>query len=141
MRLLARLLRPLRNLVATADKDEPLRVWLDDLRPAPAGWYWALTAEEVVDVLRSELVEDLSLDHDLGRSYSGYDVIKWLAHQREVNGFNFWPLNRPTVHSSNPVGRVNIESVIERYGEYDENTWASRFFEHENMSRAPVRRR
>lgn len=93
-------------------------LWVDDERPAPPGWYWAKTVEEAQDVLVSCFVERVSLDHDLGPGGEVYDLVKWLAHTREACGLDFWPAERPRVHSMNPVGRDNIEATIERYGRY-----------------------
>lgn len=95
-----------------------VKVWLDDEREAPRGWYHALTAPEAMGVLQSCYVTHLSLDHDLGHTFTGYDLVKWLAEYREAMGLNFWPFNKPTIHSANPVGRENMQSVINRYGPY-----------------------
>lgn len=40
---------------------------------------------------------------------SGYDLVKWCAEN------DIWSANKPTVHSANPAGRVNMQSVIDRY--------------------------
>lgn len=42
-----------------------VKVWLDDVRDAPSGWTQARTPEEVIELLRSGTVTQLSLDHDL----------------------------------------------------------------------------
>ena len=43
-----------------------VRVWLDDTREAPPGWVRTFTPEQVIALLRSGGVTELSLDHDLG---------------------------------------------------------------------------
>lgn len=45
-----------------------MKLWLDDVRPAPDGWTWAQTAREAVDLINSHgpEIEAVSLDHDLG---------------------------------------------------------------------------
>lgn len=48
-----------------------MRLWLDDVRPAPEGWEWARDAETAVAKLEvalrdGEPLEAVSLDHDLG---------------------------------------------------------------------------
>ena len=40
------------------------RLWLDDVREAPAGWVWAKTNEEAQRVLLEQQVTHCSLDHD-----------------------------------------------------------------------------
>lgn len=95
--------------------DRKMKVWLDDLREPPGeDWVHVRTVTEAQIVLRSKKVEDLSLDHDLGNQPDG-DAIKlvlWMAEE------DVWPKNRPTIHSRNPVGRENMNAVIERYGPY-----------------------
>ena len=77
-----------------------MKIWLDDLRPAPWGY------ESVLD-----------LDHDLGDfANQGGDAIKlldWLV-ERET----FYPVE---IHTANPVGRANMESVLARY--WGEEYW------------------
>src|SRR5437899_2197965 len=53
---------------ATSSDDE-VRLWLDDDlvdRAAPPGWTHVTTAHEAIDLLDTERVVELSLDHDLG---------------------------------------------------------------------------
>lgn len=98
----------------------PHKLWLDDERPAPEGWYWAHTSEEAISYLQVYTVQDMSLDHDLGVClkckltkqqchHDGYYVLKQIAEH------NLWPRNKPKVHSMNPIGRERMESFIERY--------------------------
>lgn len=94
-----------------------MKVYLDDVREAPLGWVRAYTPEEVIGLLRSGLVEEMSLDHDLGldtrdKERSGYSVLLWL--EREV-GEGRWSLPLPTiaVHSANPPGRERMRRAIE----------------------------
>ena len=93
-----------------------MKVWLDDTRDAPPGWFRALTPEEVVQWLRTGRVTHLSLDHDLGlggpgSERTGYAVLLWL--EREV-GAGRWtvPLPEITVHSGNPVGRDRMLQAL-----------------------------
>lgn len=117
---LTRIRRWFRNQMAV--RDGFVRLWLDDVRPAPRGWYWATTAMEAFDVLQGCYVTEASLDHDLGDAsvFTGYDLLLWLTEYQEAMGLNYWPLRRPQIHSANPVGRQNMQSVIDRYGPYKE---------------------
>lgn len=88
-------------------------LWLDDLRPAPDGWVWAMTAPEAIDLLSRQAFEIVSLDHDLGddlRLGTGLDVLNWIEEQVAVNGYKAPELR---VHSMNPVGRVKMLASIE----------------------------
>jgi len=94
-----------------------MKIWLDDLRPAPKGWLWCKSVTEAQIALRSGAVENLSLDHDLGNQDDGDGIklVLWLCEAEK-----FWPRSRPTVHSRNPVGRENMLALIQRYGPYEE---------------------
>lgn len=43
-----------------------MKLWLDDVRPAPEGWTWVKTVDEARARLVAGGVDHLSLDHDLG---------------------------------------------------------------------------
>lgn len=43
-----------------------MRLWLDDVRPAPDGWVWVKTARDAIALLAAVGVAEISLDHDLG---------------------------------------------------------------------------
>jgi hypothetical protein len=43
-----------------------IRIWLDDLRPAPKNWIWVKTAQDTINLLNTNEVCEISLDHDLG---------------------------------------------------------------------------
>lgn len=93
-----------------------MRIWLDDIRKAPEGFVHAHSVNEakllVIECENTgEDIDLLDLDHDLGDYYDqGGDAIKlldWLA-ERGV----FYPVR---IHTLNPVGRANMQRLIERY--------------------------
>jgi hypothetical protein len=93
-----------------------MKIWLDDLRPAPLGFEAVRSVNEAIAVITEAEengleIELLDLDHDLGDyAEDGGDAIKlldWLA-ERET----FYPIE---IHTANPVGRANRERMIERY--------------------------
>jgi len=97
-------------------------LYVDDLRPIPEDdethrWTIARTAWEAL--VKLELIEFdvVSLDHDIAsflgyKELTGYDIAVWLA-DRKQSGLYVPPTVK--VHSANPVGVENIESVINRY--------------------------
>jgi hypothetical protein len=90
-----------------------IRVWLDDIRPAPAGWTRAYTAREAIALLAAGDVVEISLDHDLGDEAtcgSGYEVACWIEEAVALRGFE-----APTIliHSKNVVGRERMFRAIE----------------------------
>ena len=94
-------------------------LWLDDVRPAPRGWYHATSVEEALDILKNCFVFKCSLDHDLGLELTGYDLGKEIVRLREECGLNIWPLAKPTIHSQNPPGARNMREMIDRWGPYN----------------------
>jgi len=91
-----------------------MKLWLDDERnPINHGkpdWVWVKTFNEAIKQLKTNLVTDISFDHDLGEGKSGYDVAKWIEKEFMLN--EEYPLPNVEVHSSNPVGRQNILSLF-----------------------------
>ena len=90
-----------------------VKLWLDDIRPAPDGWTWAHNAEEAVSFLARGVVEVASLDHDLGDAVAqtGYDVLVWVERAVAADAW-YGPLPRFLVHSANPVGRDRMQAAI-----------------------------
>lgn len=92
----------------------PLKVFLDDVREAPDGWIRARTPAEVIALLETGKVEEVSLDHDLGlvegeREATGYDVLLWIERQVATAGFTP-PLMR--VHSANTAAHDRMLAAI-----------------------------
>lgn len=102
-------------------EDSTLKVWLDDERDpdnikiqelfgAEPGMIWCKTADAAINRLKSNSVEWISLDHDLGTTSTGYDVAKWIeerAHSGEL-----FPLVW-TVHSANVIGARAMRQALE----------------------------
>ena len=94
-----------------------MKLWIDDVRPAPKGYVWCKSVGQTKQVIRAnelrhETIEILDLDHDAGDyAFDGGDYIKlfdWL----EETGRNY-PIR---IHSMNPVGRENMRAIIRRNG-------------------------
>ena len=90
-----------------------MKVYLDDKRSAPPGWTHTFWPNEVIALLETGDVTDLSLDHDLGDDDrgTGYDVILWV--EEAVATRAFVPPPRIKVHSANPSARAKMELGIE----------------------------
>lgn len=86
-----------------------MKLWIDDLRPAPEGWLWAKTPAEALGYLTTGNISEVSFDHDLGGDLTTRPVIMHLAE------FGGWP-EICRVHSDNTVGREWIEGMINHYG-------------------------
>ncbi len=86
-----------------------MKLYLDDERTTPEGWFRVYTAQEAIDVLKMGLVEEISLDHDLGNKVpgSGYDVLLFIEEQVFL-----WGVRPPIIyiHTANPSARIKMES-------------------------------
>ena len=89
-----------------------MKIYLDDERHTPDGWTRCYWPEEVIELLKTRTVTELSLDHDLGDDDhgTGYDVLLWIEEQVVVS--NFVP---PTmsVHSANSSARKRMLAAID----------------------------
>lgn len=96
-----------------------INFWLDDLRPAPDGFIWAKSVDELIILLAryetsGATFNILSLDHDLGENVAtGYDFTKWLVEEWH-NGSPMIP-RQIYLHTANPVGRENMYQLLSHY--------------------------
>lgn len=93
-----------------------MKIWVDDVRPVPAGYVGTKSVNETIALIeKAEAdganIELLDLDYDLGDYASdGGDAIKILDYLAERE--TFYPVQ---IHTANPVGRANMERTINRY--------------------------
>ena len=110
-----------------------MRLWVDDVRPAPEGYIWCHSVYRAIkeiqifeDKIENALdeydfppvelwnatIEVIDIDHDAG-DYAQYggDYIKLLDWLEET-GRNY-PIR---IHSMNPVGVQNMRAIIQRNG-------------------------
>ena len=120
-----------------------MKIWLDDIGPAPEGWEWAKSIEEfenLISYLEDGPIEEVSFDHDLGEyipsggvpspistiegviilsseTHTGYTAAKsliyWFWLADDYGYVNEFP--KWSVHSANPVGAENIRKLLENY--------------------------
>lgn len=88
-----------------------MRVFLDDERQTPEGWVRVFWPDEAIALLEKGVVEEISLDHDLGDDSrgTGYDVVVWVEEAVALRGFR---PPRMSVHSANASARQKMESGI-----------------------------
>lgn len=99
-----------------------MKVWLDDVRPAPEGWVWCKTPAEVIELLKAGGVELVSLDHDVNvfaaeREFTGMDVLLWVEEQVATQGL-VPPEIR--VHSANSPAHARMLKAVEAILRLDE---------------------
>ena len=106
-----------------------MKLWIDDLRPAPAGYTWVKTvsdakwyiesAEEIEELFPTgtSVIKLIDLDHDAGdyRAAGGdyINILNWLEYRQHNQNGKVYPIH---IHSFNPVGCVNMRAIIERNG-------------------------
>jgi len=73
-----------------------VKLYLDDLRPIPKGFVGVRSYSEYVIFI----------------TQSGFDCAKWLVNYCLDNGK---PIPKFVVHSQNPVGKQNIESLLNNF--------------------------
>jgi hypothetical protein len=105
-----------------------MKLWVDDERnPPDNSWTVARNYADAIFLIENTLLEEISLDHDLGDgkknqqygprgvSYlTGYDIVCHIEKLIHFGGIIKVP--KIFCHSSNPVGRARINSVIEKIG-------------------------
>ncbi len=103
-----------------------MKIWVDDLRPAPNGYIWCKTVNDAKNLINTLLnksdfngVSVIDLDHDAGIfAKQGGDYIKlvdWLVELVVTNELN--PTKFPLAfHTMNSVGKENMLITAERNG-------------------------
>ena len=89
-----------------------MKLWIDDVRPAPEGYYWAKSVNVAKEYILCNDIEILDMDHDAG-NYAKYcgDYIRLLDWLEQIG--RSYPIH---IHSMNPVGAANMRAIIERNG-------------------------
>ena len=89
-------------------------IFIDDMRlPPKAQGDWTVVSRSYdTAIMAIEKYKDeelyISFDHDLGEEKTGYDVAKYLVENSISAHYQ--------IHSANPVGRFNIEQLLQHYG-------------------------
>lgn len=106
-----------------------MKLWIDDVRPAPEGYVWCESVNKAKKTIyeaeynlniafkygrsyEKYKIELIDIDHDAGNyAFDGGDYIKLLDWLEET-GRNY-PIR---IHSQNPVGIQNMRAIIRRNG-------------------------
>jgi len=104
-----------------------IKLWYDDVRPAPEGWVWARTNDEAIALLSCNDVTHASLDHDMGNhdlpegtydggpnsgsgmpqkgEENGYHLVQWMIKNDKLPGWI-------RVHSWSPSGGEHMYRAL-----------------------------
>ena len=103
-----------------------MKLWIDDVRPAPEGYVWLKSVNSAIREIEAcewdecasgkidfqNQIELINIDHDAGDwAEFGGDYIKLLDWLEET-GRNY-PIH---IHSMNIVGKMNMEAICRRNG-------------------------
>lgn len=94
-----------------------MKLWVDDVRPAPKGYFHCKTVHYAISMILlqeslNDPIEVIDIDHDAGDYVSeGGDYIKLLDWLEET-GRNY-PIH---IHSMNVVGVANMRAIIQKNG-------------------------
>lgn len=88
-----------------------MKLWVDDVRPAPDGWAWAKTSKDAIAWLKCwwNEVDIISLDHDLGGNDTGYKVLIFIEMRVGLEGFSAPMIE---IHTANPVARERMQQTV-----------------------------
>ncbi|APW65289.1 hypothetical protein LPB137_05215 [Poseidonibacter parvus] len=100
-----------------------MKMYLDDIRTPKYKFDVIVRSfyEATSYVEENGIPEYISFDHDLGcdkegiELESGFDFVKWLVDMDIENKYNFPNDFDFNVHSANPIGKENIESLLNSY--------------------------
>ncbi len=100
-----------------------IKLYLDDIRiPKDDNFIIVRNFEDAVKfVEKNNIPAYISFDHDLGIDgngkllLTGYDFAKWLIEMDLDNIYKFPNNFQYNVHSANPVGKHNIETILDNY--------------------------
>lgn len=87
-----------------------MKIYLDDIMDCPNGMTVCRTAQEAIDLIKTNKVSFISFDHDLGTKMTGYDGAKFIEEafvNKEIENLPKWE-----IHSANPVGAKRIQAAM-----------------------------
>jgi hypothetical protein len=94
-----------------------MKVWLDDSRPMPAGYdRHVKTAEDAIELLNTGLVDEISLDNDLGFNKTEGQIVA-----RYIENHAYYGLLRGLrvrVHTDDLAARKEICGALQRAKRY-----------------------
>jgi len=106
-----------------------MKLYIDDIRPAPEGWHLVKTVTEAIrtiyyDGLFGDPITHISLDHDIshpvtvGSLQRPYPCEETYAAVAYFIAMKYSADNHPdiTLHTSNPVGAENMQLILSKHG-------------------------
>lgn len=82
-----------------------MKIWLDDIRPAPRGWKRTKTVDDTIRLIARGDAREVSLDYDLDETdgrRKGVEVLEWISENVDSGRMLRVPVLH--VHTANPYG-------------------------------------
>ena len=98
-----------------------MKLWIDDIRPAPEGYLPFRTVNDALRYIRwnSDYIEVIDLDHDAGDcAKEGGDYINVLREMNRLTRVHKMDFShiKFRLHSANPVGVQNMRYILQDNG-------------------------
>lgn len=91
-----------------------MNIFLDDIRDTPFGFKRTYTVEQTIQSLKTDKIDILSLDNDLGEGeLEGYKVLDFIEYEVYNGNHKILP-NKIIIHSANPVARQRMAQIINK---------------------------
>lgn len=103
-----------------------MKLFVDDIRPAPEGWQQARTVTDAIKCLAhfAESIEEISLDHDISyavevagmqRPFPSPESFQAVAYFIAVLYGQVEKKPAITIHTANPVGARELENILNTF--------------------------
>lgn len=105
-----------------------IKLFVDDLRPAPEGWVLVRTVTEAIRLIDTQEISDISLDHDISmkvsvngearpfKSEETFEPVARFLREKITTSYKGRRI-RIILHSANQTGRENMERILLEGGE------------------------
>lgn len=112
----------MKNIKKAQLKLQKIKIWVDDIREPILDYIWVKTPEQAIELLKTNRVSHISLDHDLGflePERTGYTIASWIEEHAYLGDLSSlsWQC-----HSANSVGRSKIAQALMNADKY----WSSK---------------
>lgn len=99
---------------SSGDSSSKVKVWVDDVRPAPAGYVHIKSVNDFIEFVDDAGIDSIAvvdLDHDAGEfQEDGGDYIHCLDYLELIGAEDICV----RLHSANPVGIANMDRIVRR---------------------------
>jgi hypothetical protein len=97
-----------------------MKLFIDDIRPAPEGWQQARTVTDAIRFLAmfGKEVDEISIDHDISYAVEVAGTIRPFPSPENFSAVAryicaaYVPVKKVIIHSDNPVGALEISKIF-----------------------------